>query len=84
MKFLVANDHPDFPSEERSTLSWWTEIDAFKTSLRQSKDKTPFAFYDGPPFATGLPRIFSQELSRLTHVVKCISECGSFVSVIGW
>ncbi|SPO22777.1 related to ILS1 - isoleucyl-tRNA synthetase [Ustilago trichophora] len=30
-------------------------IDAFKTSLEQSKGRKPFSFYNGPPFATGLP-----------------------------
>ena len=36
-------------------LNYWTEIDAFKKQLELSEGKTPFTFYDGPPFATGLP-----------------------------
>ncbi|CAK4076019.1 unnamed protein product [Aphanomyces euteiches] len=44
-----------FPDEEVKTLELWQEIDAFHTSLRLSKDRKPFTFYDGPPFATGLP-----------------------------
>ena len=36
-------------------IAYWNAIDAFKTSLEQNKDKKPFSFYDGPPFATGLP-----------------------------
>ncbi|CAO1635993.1 unnamed protein product [Parajaminaea phylloscopi] len=49
--------HFSFPVEEQKVLSYWREIDAFKTSLRQSKEegRKPFSFYDGPPFATGLP-----------------------------
>ena len=31
------------------------EIDAFQTSLKQSKGKPLYTFYDGPPFATGKP-----------------------------
>ncbi|UZJ52552.1 hypothetical protein CBS101457_001872 [Exobasidium rhododendri] len=44
-----------FPKEEETVLSFWKEIDAFKTSLEQSKGRKPYSFYDGPPFATGLP-----------------------------
>ena len=45
----------DFPKTELETLKYWKEIDAFQTSLKQSKGKPPYAFYDGPPFATGKP-----------------------------
>ncbi|KAJ1969386.1 isoleucine--tRNA ligase, partial [Dispira parvispora] len=44
-----------FPKEEEKILAYWREIDAFQTSLRQSKGRKPYSFYDGPPFATGLP-----------------------------
>lgn len=46
-----------FPKEEQKVLDYWRSIDAFKTSLAQSKSqgRKPFSFYDGPPFATGLP-----------------------------
>jgi len=40
---------------ERQTLAYWDEIDAFKTQLEKTKDLPPYTFYDGPPFATGLP-----------------------------
>jgi len=36
-------------------IAYWNAIDAFKTSLEQAKGRKPFSFYDGPPFATGLP-----------------------------
>lgn len=44
-----------FPDEEEKTLKYWKEIDAFKTSLKLSKGRPRYTFYDGPPFATGLP-----------------------------
>ncbi|KAJ3192354.1 isoleucine--tRNA ligase [Irineochytrium annulatum] len=44
-----------FPAEEHKVLDFWKEIDAFKTSLKLSEGRKPFSFYDGPPFATGLP-----------------------------
>ncbi|PWN50549.1 putative ILS1-isoleucyl-tRNA synthetase [Violaceomyces palustris] len=45
----------NFAKEEEKVIEYWREIDAFKTSLEQSKGRKPFSFYDGPPFATGLP-----------------------------
>ncbi|OQR89611.1 isoleucyl-tRNA synthetase [Thraustotheca clavata] len=44
-----------FPDQEVATLELWKELDAFMTSLRLSKDRKLFTFFDGPPFATGLP-----------------------------
>lgn len=44
-----------FPGEEKKILELWEKIDAFQTSLALSKDRKPYTFYDGPPFATGLP-----------------------------
>ena len=48
-------DHFNFPAEEEKTLKLWKQLDAFHTSLKQSKDRPRHTFYDGPPFATGLP-----------------------------
>jgi isoleucyl-tRNA synthetase len=45
----------DFPLEERKILQFWKQIDAFQTQLQLSEGRPPFSFYDGPPFATGLP-----------------------------
>ena len=48
-------DHHDFPKEEEKIMELWKKLDAFHTSLKQSKDRPRYTFYDGPPFATGLP-----------------------------
>ena len=45
----------DFPKEEEAVLRRWKEIKAFEKQVELSKGKTPYTFYDGPPFATGLP-----------------------------
>ena len=45
----------DFPKEEEKVLKFWREIDAFQTSLKISEGRPEYTFYDGPPFATGLP-----------------------------
>ncbi|KAK4467633.1 hypothetical protein MN116_008575 [Schistosoma mekongi] len=45
----------DIPEEEIKVLSFWESHKTFKTSLKHSIGKRRFTFYDGPPFATGLP-----------------------------
>lgn len=45
----------NFPSSEEEILKLWNDIDAFQTSYKKSIGKPNFSFYDGPPFATGLP-----------------------------
>lgn len=45
----------NFAKEEEKVLEYWKEIDAFQTSLKLSEGRPEFSFYDGPPFATGLP-----------------------------
>lgn len=45
----------DFPDEEHKVLQFWREIDAFQTSKKLREGCPEFSFYDGPPFATGLP-----------------------------
>lgn len=44
-----------FPKEEESIINLWDEIDAFQRTLQITDDLPPFAFFDGPPFATGTP-----------------------------
>lgn len=48
-------DYHNFPGSEETVLNYWNEIDAFKTSLKRSEGRPVYSFYDGPPFATGLP-----------------------------
>ncbi|XP_024982543.1 isoleucine--tRNA ligase, cytoplasmic [Cynara cardunculus var. scolymus] len=44
-----------FPKQEEKILQWWTEVKAFETQLEKTKGLPEYIFYDGPPFATGLP-----------------------------
>ncbi|KAF2943465.1 hypothetical protein DAI22_02g065500 [Oryza sativa Japonica Group] len=44
-----------FPAEEERVLRLWEELDAFHEQLRRTAGGEEFVFYDGPPFATGLP-----------------------------
>lgn len=45
----------DFPKMEESVLKFWEENDIFKKSMKQREGCSEYVFYDGPPFATGLP-----------------------------
>lgn len=44
-----------FPEMEREILALWQSEKTFEESNSQRKGKKEFAFYDGPPFANGLP-----------------------------
>ncbi|KAK3191813.1 isoleucine--tRNA ligase [Lecanicillium sp. MT-2017a] len=45
----------DFPKEEEAIIQKWRDINAFHRQLELTKDLPRYTFYDGPPFATGLP-----------------------------
>lgn len=49
------NVKSDVAKQEEATLAFWQENKIFEKTLEQTKDGSPFVFYDGPPFATGLP-----------------------------
>jgi isoleucyl-tRNA synthetase len=53
-------------SREEEILSYWKENDIFKKTLDKKAPEGEFVFYDGPPFATGLPHYGS----LLSSVVK--------------
>ncbi|MDC7238215.1 MAG: isoleucine--tRNA ligase [Sphaerochaetaceae bacterium] len=45
----------DFPKVEEQILSFWEKEDVFAKSIEQRPEDNQYVFYDGPPFATGLP-----------------------------
>ncbi len=45
----------DFPAMEEEILHFWGDRGIFEASIRQRADAPDYIFYDGPPFATGLP-----------------------------
>ena len=52
---VVAN--PNFPALEQQVLAHWQQDGTFQESIdqRAAVDAPEFVFYDGPPFANGLP-----------------------------
>jgi isoleucyl-tRNA synthetase len=46
---------PRFPDLEEAVLAYWAAHDTFTASVDQRPPSRDFVFYDGPPFANGLP-----------------------------
>lgn len=53
--YKPVNPKADFPKQEEEILKFWKEDDTFKKSVDQREGSEEYVFYDGPPFATGLP-----------------------------
>lgn len=51
----MAEETFSFVDEEHKILDFWRHRDIFQKSLKQTEANEPYIFYDGPPFATGLP-----------------------------
>lgn len=62
-------DNFSFVASEHEILKFWQEKQIFKKSLEQTKSKAPYIFYDGPPFATGLPHHGHLVASTLKDIV---------------
>ncbi|WP_026356806.1 isoleucine--tRNA ligase [Mycobacterium sp. 141] len=46
---------PNFPERELEVLDYWAGDDTFRASVARRQDAPEYVFYDGPPFANGLP-----------------------------
>ncbi len=46
---------PRFPQIEEEVLAFWKTDDTFRASIAQREGAPEWVFYDGPPFANGLP-----------------------------
>lgn len=49
------SSRPRFPEMEEEMLAYWEKKNIFERSVEERPVKKTFTFYDGPPFATGLP-----------------------------
>ena len=52
-----ASSNPSFPKLEEAVLETWKTEGTFQASIDQrfAQGADEFVFYDGPPFANGLP-----------------------------
>ena len=53
--FKPVSNKVAFPKMEEEVLSFWGKDGTFEKSLKKNEGKERYTFYDGPPFATGLP-----------------------------
>lgn len=52
---MFSAEKESFNEREIRILKRWQEENTFQKSLEKRKENALFSFYDGPPFATGLP-----------------------------
>ena len=64
----VQLDTP-FPEIERAIIDLWAKQGAFERSVEQRPTDSAYVFYDGPPFATGLPHYGHLVASTLKDIV---------------
>lgn len=55
MSFKKVDPKMNLPKMEEEILKFWEENNIFEKSLGIRKNAPLYSFYDGPPFATGLP-----------------------------
>ncbi len=71
---------------EEKTLAFWNEAKIFQKSLGKDAPKGEYVFYDGPPFATGLPHYGHIVASVIKDVVPRYQTMRGFrvPRVWGW
>src|SRR3989338_2980771 len=53
--FRPVDPKTHLPEIEHKHIEYWKRKGIFEKSVEQRKGKTKFVFFDGPPFANGLP-----------------------------
>ncbi|MEZ5250393.1 MAG: class I tRNA ligase family protein [Ilumatobacteraceae bacterium] len=54
-RYPTVESQPSFPALERDILSFWDRDHTFEASVARRDGADEYVFYDGPPFANGLP-----------------------------
>ena len=86
MIFKTVTNQPNFPEIEKEILTFWKDNKIFEQSLEARKGSEEFVFYDGPPFATGLPHYGHLLAGTIKDVIPRYQTMrGKFVDrVFGW
>ena len=84
--FKPVTSQPNLPGIEEEILAFWKENKIFEKSLENRQGAEEFIFYDGPPFATGLPHYGHLLAGTIKDVVPRYQTMrGKFVDrVFGW
>ena len=53
--FKKVNPRQNFPEMEKEIIKFWEKNKIFEKSVENRDEKKIYSFFDGPPFATGLP-----------------------------
>lgn len=67
--FKTIKSKVSFPALEEEILDFWDENEIFQKSISQKPENNTYFFYDGPPFATGLPHYGHLIASTIKDVV---------------
>lgn len=75
-----------FVQSENNILKFWRENQIFQKTLEKTSGCKPYIFYDGPPFATGLPHHGHLLASTLKDIVpRYFTMKGRYISRrFGW
>ena len=75
-----------FVEAEHEVLAFWEREKIFEESLAQTEGGAPYIFYDGPPFATGLPHHGHLVASTIKDIIpRYFTMKGRYVSRrFGW
>lgn len=65
----LSNESFSFVAAEHQVLDFWKSNNIFQESLTQTEHCKPYIFYDGPPFATGLPHHGHLVASTLKDII---------------
>ena len=84
--FKAVDSQVSFPKLEEEVLQFWQEHGSFAESLRRREKCEEFVFYDGPPFATGMPHYGHLLAGTIKDVVPRYQTMrGKFVKrTFGW
>jgi len=55
LPFNEVNPKQSFPEMEKNILNFWEKNEIFEQSVVRRKNEKKYVFFDGPPFANGLP-----------------------------
>ena len=86
MAYKKTEPKANFSQIEHDVLDFWRKNDTFHKSLEKTKMGEPFNFYDGPPFANGLPHWGHLGVSAIKDMVSRFKTmCGRHVvRELGW
>jgi len=65
----VLPSTPNLPQLEEEVLAFWEQDQTFRKSIEQRDAQKSYVFYDGPPFATGMPHYGHIVASTLKDIV---------------